>query len=51
MRLKSRVAVAVVWADSYSSDLTPGLGTSICHRRSPKKQKDQIIIIIITINR
>ena len=24
---------------SYSSDLTPSLGTSICHGRSPKKTK------------
>ena len=36
-RLGSCVAVAVVYAGSYSSDLTPSLGTSICHRCNPKK--------------
>ena len=46
-QLGSLIAVAVVWAGSYSSDLTPSLGTSICHRCSPKKTKDKIIIIII----
>ena len=30
------VAVAVVQASGYSSDLTPSLGTSICCRCSPK---------------
>ena len=39
MRLASRVAVAVAYASNYSSDSTPGLGTSICHGRGPKKQK------------
>ena len=34
------VAVAVAQASSYSSDQTPGLGTSICHRCNPKKTKD-----------
>ena len=38
-QLRSCVAVAVVWAGSYSSDWIPGLGTSICCRCSPKKQK------------
>ena len=33
------LAVAVVWASSYSSDLAPGLGTSICYGCSPKKTK------------
>ena len=35
------VAVAVATAGIYSSDsnLTPGLGTSICHRYDPKKKK------------
>ena len=33
------VAVAVAEADSYSSDSTPSLGTSIGHRFSPKKTK------------
>ena len=42
-RLRSRVAVAVavavVQAGSYSSDLTPSLGTSIYHKRGLKKKK------------
>ena len=33
------VAVAVVWVSSYCSNLTPSLGTSICHSFSPKKIK------------
>ena len=37
MGLRSCVAVAV--ASSYSSDLTPSLGTSLCHRCGPKKEK------------
>ena len=37
MWLGSQVTVAV--AVDGSSDLTPILGTSICHRCSPKKQK------------
>ena len=42
MRLESHIAVAVVQASGYSSDLTPGLGTSICPWRSPRKwQKDK----------
>ena len=36
MRLGSYVAVAVVQARSRSSNLTPNLGTSICHRCGPK---------------
>ena len=39
MRLGSCVAVAVGWAGSCSSDLTPGLGTSMCPLRSPLKKK------------
>ena len=38
-QLGSGVAVAVVWAGSCISDLTPSLGTSMCHGCSPKKQK------------
>ena len=38
------VAVAVIEADSYSSDLTPSLGTSICHGNGPKKTKEKKII-------
>ena len=40
-RLGSCIAVAVVQAGGYSSDWTPGLGTSICLRYSPKKTKDK----------
>ena len=36
MQLRSPVAVAVAVASSCSSDSTPGLGTSICCRCSPK---------------
>jgi len=32
------IAVAVVEAGSYSSDLTPSLGTSICHGCERKKE-------------
>ena len=39
MWLRSDIAVAVVQADSYSSHLTPSLGTSICHRVVLKKKK------------
>ena len=39
MWLISHVAVTVVEAGSWSSDSTPSLGTFICHRCSPKKQK------------
>ena len=38
-RLGSLVAVAVAWAGSCSSDLTPSLGTSICCQCGPKKKK------------
>ena len=31
--------MAMAAASSYSSDLTPSLGTSICHWCSPKKKK------------
>ena len=37
--LRSSVAVAVAQAGSCSSDSTPGLETSICHRCSHKKQR------------
>ena len=39
MRLGSCVAVVVVWAVVHSSDSTPSLGTSICHRCGCKKGK------------
>ena len=42
MQLGSRVAVAVVWTSSYSSDLTPNLGTSVhCGCGTPPKKKDR----------
>ena len=41
MRFRSGIAVALAWAGSYGSDLTPSLGTSICHRYDPKKPKKQ----------
>ena len=37
IRLRSGVAMAMVYAGSCSSDLTPGLGTFICHGYGPKK--------------
>ena len=40
--LRSCISVAVVSADSCSSDWTPSLGTSIWCRRGPKKQKIKI---------
>ena len=39
IQLVSSVAVAVAYASSCSSDLSPSLGTSICRRCSPKKKK------------
>ena len=40
-QLGSCIVVAVAQASSYSSDSTPSLGTSICHRYGPKKQKEK----------
>ena len=37
--LGSGIAVAMTLARGHSSDLTPRLGTSICHRCGPKKTK------------
>ena len=39
MQLGSGIAVAVVQASSYSSELSPSLGTSMCCRCSPIKTK------------
>ena len=39
MLLRSHVALAVAVASSSSSESTPNLGTSICHKCGPKKQK------------
>ena len=41
MLLRSCIAVAVAEAGSYSSDSTPGLGTSMCHTCGPKKKKKE----------
>ena len=41
MWLRYCVAVAVAKANSYSSDSTPSLETSICHQCGPKQTKDQ----------
>ena len=35
------VAVAVVQAGNCSSDSTPSLGTSICHRYGPEKKSER----------
>ena len=40
-RLRSGIAVAVAVDGSYSSDWSPSLGTSICHRCGHKKTKRQ----------
>ena len=45
-QLRSGVAVTVVEASSCSSNVTPSLGTSICQRCSPKKQKITIYYMI-----
>ena len=37
--LRIQHCLTVVQASSYSSDLTPSLGTSICHRCGPRKTK------------
>ena len=37
MQLRSHIAVAVAQAGSCSSNSTPSLGTSLCHRCSPKR--------------
>ena len=39
--LRFCIAVAMVWASSYSSDLTPSLRTSICRGCGPEKKKKQ----------
>ena len=41
IRLGSRVAVAVVSAGRYSSDLTPSLGTSTCYGCGPKNKTEK----------
>ena len=39
------VAVAMAVAGSCSSDLTPSLGTSICFKCGPKKQKKKKVLL------
>ena len=41
MWLRSGIAVALVQAGGYSSDLTPRLGSSICRGYGPKEQKQK----------
>ena len=38
---RSHLAVAVMWASSYSSSSTPGLVTSVYHGYNPKKQTNK----------
>ena len=42
-RLGSWVAVALAQTDNYSSDLTPSLGTSICHVCGPRKDRGKTL--------
>ena len=49
VRLGSGVAMAVVKANSCSFDLTPNLGTSICHKCDPEKTKKKKDITIVNI--
>ena len=39
MWFRSAIAVAVVQSSGYSSNLTPSLGTSMCHGCDLKKEK------------
>ena len=54
MQIGSGVAMAVVWAGGYSSELTPNLETSICCRfsseteREKKKKKTQTAAALVT---
>ena len=49
MQLGSGVAVAVMWANSYSSVLTPNLGTSICCGCGPKKEQKKKVLNYSTL--
>ena len=59
-RLGFCIAVALAWASSYSSDKTPSLGISMCHRcgrkkdkktkKTKKKKKVQVIYLDIICN-
>ena len=39
MQLRSHIAVAVAQTGSCSSNSTPSMETSVCHKCGPKKQK------------
>ena len=41
MQIGSGVAMAVVWAGGYSSELTPNLETSICCRFSSETEREK----------
>ena len=43
MRLGARVAMAMAYAGSCSSNSTPGLGTSIWHGRKKKGQSGKVV--------
>ena len=47
MQLQSGIAVAVAQAGSYSSNSTPNLETSICHRCGPKKTKKKKTLLAL----
>ena len=49
MLLRSGIAVAVAQASSCSLESTPGLGTSIYHRFSPKKKRKKKKIGILNM--
>ena len=49
-RLGSHVAVTMVLAGGYSSDSTLSLGTSVCHKCSPKKKKEKKMFVICIFN-
>ena len=60
IQLGSAVAVAVVETGIYSSDLTPSLGISMCHKCGPKKTKKKkkkkkdflwLILLLFSIKR
>ena len=47
----SHVAVAVAQASSYSSNLTPSLGTCICRRYGYKKQEKKKEMFVKLMNK
>ena len=47
LQTRSRSGVAVVQADICSSNSTPSLGISICHRSSPKRPKKLTVYVFI----